>query len=733
MQNNQKTHQTSVADTLFVLLACVTLLTPLFFVPEYLGPFENAKFLAFLLLTELTLPAYLWVHFSRRRQLVCTRHPIPLSLMALIVAMVVAAAFGVDPFNSFFGNALRPTGVILYLHLALLTCYLYEIFTTRPRWSTKLTDLVIASATFAALYGVLESWFLPAFVSMDERSASVFGNPILFSSFLTLPLFLCLSRTQESRVKHKKFFACCAAIILTAILLSGTRGALVGLISGSLFWLVIKKIQGLYSWKKLWLVLGVSFVSVLCVGLLIRIFVPNDQPVVRLTDFTGTNVQARLTYWGLGVQGWLHDPLMGVGSENFYAITNRLGDKSPSTFTTPWPDKAHNALIGRLAGMGLLGIGAYLSLLFFLYRNGLRSHNPSCTAILAGVSAYLTQHLFVFETVSGLILFFFVIAWIAAQQTTNASTNDHRQNVPLMDPVRAGFFFLGTGTTIILIFGFLIPTHTFLLNIGRGNRIAAQNPSLAAAYYQAAESVPFIWDLRPLAKSYSNLLKTNTQDSDSETDFQTKIFEKGRLTFARLLAKHPLRAQYWNELGEMNLLFAVKQNGAVAQDGIDATKRASELAPQNPKPIQTFGYMLLQNGDTEHALTIAEDLKRRFPDDADSAWFLGQVLYKQQNFPQAAAVSYQAIRMGAAPTNTDVLFWLVEYFSRQQTYDNVIVLYKMLIETQPENLPLLANLAATYARAGQIENATETANILKQKDPASAQAVESFLQSLKTK
>ncbi|MBI4256890.1 O-antigen ligase family protein [Candidatus Uhrbacteria bacterium] len=653
----------TLAEWTLCILTCATLLTPLLFFPDYFSPFTNAKFIGFLLLVEITLPVYLVVRFSRLHQSSLRHNPIILAILALLLAMSISALFGVDPFNSFFGNASRPTGVFFYLHLGLFVLYLQELFSLGTPWKLRLTYLVVGIGTIAALYGLLESWLLPTFVSVDGRAGSIFGNPAVFASFLILPLFFSLGCLQRSVRPYSHMFLATSLLMTSAILLTGTRSALVGLLAGVVCWMFLWARHKPLPWKSLTTGL-IAFVIVMTGFVLaLRAVVPSNHVIYRLTDFSDINSQARLTYWKLGLIGWFDHPFLGVGSENFYTIADQYGDPANTITTSVWPDKSHSAFIGRLMATGLVGISVYLCLLFFACRALFTSKEPAHDLWFAGLIAYLVHGFFLFETVSGLIVFFFLLAMSASQNVPkNESTHTSKDGSVRVLTVGIGILF-----ALVLLLGFIHPMNQLLLAIGKGNRILQENTQTAMAYYQSTESLSFTWDSRLIASTYTDVLRTSIQTPNPPEERFRNLFKTAQIAFALSLTQHPLRAQDWNDLANIFLLQAIWEETDIAVEGVQAAERAIELAPFNPIPKETLGQIYTQK---------------------------------------------------------------IAFYVANARYDDLVAVYELLVVNNPDELPLLANLAAAYAKAGQTHKAIETANLLKERDPASASAVDVFLESL---
>ena len=393
--------------TILGVLCGLILVTPILFFPSYIQAMSTAKVIAFLLLTLLALPCYLAILFQKKEPWSVFRQPIILTFAAFILTLILSSLLGIDPLNSFLGTLQRPVSVVLFIHGFLVVLYLYELFTHQERWKRTYTNILIGVATLIAFYALFEGWLFPSFVSQEGRVASVLGNPIFLSSFLILPLFLSLARASDGAKKHKTLYRLASTIMMGAILLSGTRGAFVGLLAGGLFWFVSHITTHRTSLKP-FLTKSLAVVAI-GVALLFAVvtFAPEQTGLSRLVQVGDTNVLSRLAYWEMGLRGWQQAPVLGLGPGNFYRIADQLFTEETYDSSTTWPDKPHNIAIEWLTTTGLIGFGLYLALLVLLYRQGLRLRTTQSLILLAGLTAYVIQGQFVFHTFSELLTFLF--------------------------------------------------------------------------------------------------------------------------------------------------------------------------------------------------------------------------------------------------------------------------------------------------------------------------------------
>lgn len=530
------------------ILVGLALLTPLLFWPTFYLPFSSPTLLGFLFFVELALPVYLLLVARKQHPFTSLRHPIVLALILLTLTQILTSFTGVDPLNSLLGTLQRPISVIVSIHGLLLTLYVLELFSRDARWKQRLGVLVVGMGTLVAMFALGEGRIWPAFVAYEGRVASVLGNPTFLASFLLIPLFFSLAAAFEQAQKKQIPFLVAGIVMLSAILGTGTRGAILGLI--------VALVLGLGVWvfhrpmktrtRKTALLIGASSLVV------IFLFLTTSQSTVwqRLLSVQDENVQTRLAYWDMAFEGWQGAPLLGVGSGNFYAVADRLFTPDLYAYTTVWPDKPHNTLLERLVTTGLVGTVVWLVLLGLLYRELWRSHErPASFILLAGLSAYLIQGLFFFDGISDTIVFAFLMAWIIP---TSAPTPPKKR---LAISILAGA--VGIMLAILGILMLVLPLWGEAAQAGRGE----------------IPHTSIVIDDLLVSRTASSLAQSAPGNQQVEQLTQAIALYDVSVT------RHPVRQAAWNDQAWLYYLKAVLQSLPVETSGITAAHRAIELAP----------------------------------------------------------------------------------------------------------------------------------------------------------
>jgi O-antigen ligase len=683
---------TKQVKQIFFALMIAAVFSSLVFYSGFYIPFQTTKTFVFLTLVDIALPFYIYLLFQKPELRNIYKNKITIVLLLFMLAMIVSAIFGVDPLNSFLGNTYRKTGVILYLHMGLFSIYITSLFSLSKTWGNHLLKFLIVLGALTGLHGTLEFLrIIPSFYGND-RTAGLFGNPIFFSSFLIIQLFLSLYFAQKTKNKNRFYYYAASFLMLLGILSTGTRGALLGIISGTLVWIA------LFAWNKTKNKKQLTLIALGTIGGLIALFfitqavMPQNSFMNRLTNFSGKNVSSRLNYWKIGIVGFKDAPLIGVGTENYYTIADKYFTRDLYATSENWPDKPHNQFVEFLTTIGLIGFGLYLVLLFFLFKILFTSTNKN-RFLIAGLVAYIIQNMFVFDTVAAMIVFFLFIGYLNSFNKIRSDSNIKSNNL-----LRNTLIGLSIIASLLLITNLHYPN-------------TQKDVGILADEYK---------------KEYDQALNSG-KSSPKEID---KLFTRSINKYEEAISLHPKHTRYWYGLSRVYLLKAVAEGTPIHQKGIDATRKTIELAPNRIEAQLSEIFILKQNGDDNGALKLAEEIHTDSPNDAEASWVLAGLYYEQNRIDEAAELGYHAIVYGLHINNTNSLMWLTEHLTAKEDYLKLARTYEYVYKIN-QDLSILPNLAATYAATGNKTKAIETANLLLQKDPSSKPAVEAFIQSIK--
>jgi O-antigen ligase len=684
----------------YLALLVAIFFVPLIFWPKLYNAFSSTKVLMFWMLVDVL--GVLWIYlavrtdeFSKLR-----RDPIVLALLVFVFIQIVSSLLGVDQWNSFFGDLRRYSSILMTLHLSVYAMAIIFFLRRTPVWQVRFVHLLIVVASLVSVHAVFE-WasFVPSLVDFD-RASSVFGNPIYLASFLIIPLFLSLGECKKEEGSKRILFAALSLLIFLGILATGTRGALIGLVAGFVVMVVqILLHRGLS--KRVPMVTAIIIVLVFGSMYLIGQNSAEESILYRITHFSGENVSSRLAYWNLGIQGSFDAPLLGVGNENYYIVADKNYQAEDYGFDDTWIDKPHNYFVELLVTNGVLGLLSFLVLIGLLLKRSWRTKGYLAPALVA----YLAQSLFIFDTISASITFFFLIALIVAQKKREDG-----------EALRWGSKIQVVGTLLIcvVLFGFTIPYARTVYALGQSDDLQKAS--------EIIDKQLVVYDYGNVAEVYFNSLLANQFDQD--------LFEKTEGYYLRAISRHPEQAKLWYQLARLYITQATEAGTVVSEDGVSAADMVLELAPGriNGQYMQVFIVEL--SGDSEKAIEMAENLYDLFPDDPETIWILAQLYLSHERVDSGLVLAIDALEQKLKLLSSNDLLLLVSLFAERGQYDQVVNVYERAVDMFPSELTLLPGLAASYATIGDTKSAIETAQELMRLDSHSTDAAQAFIESL---
>src|SRR3990167_1410728 len=204
-------------------------------------PFITGKNFAFRILVEVIAGA--WLALVLINPAYRPKRSALLGAFALFVVVVALAdALGVYPFKSFWSNYERMDGWITLVHL-----FLYFVVASSALNTEKLLrafwHVSLAVSAVVGVYGLLQlagvASLNPGFSSLSRIDAT-FGNPIYLAAYMLFNIGIAAmlwARAWQETTRGERFWLSTfygGVIALDALILfmTGTRGAMLGLIGG---------------------------------------------------------------------------------------------------------------------------------------------------------------------------------------------------------------------------------------------------------------------------------------------------------------------------------------------------------------------------------------------------------------------------------------------------------------------------------------------------------------------
>jgi len=712
---------------LLFLAPCLALI----FIKGFYFPFIITRTLYFRLLIELALSLYfllLAMDFKKYRPKLNLTF---ILLGVFLVINVIAAIFGLDFYKSWWSNFERMEGVIGLIYLAVYLFLLVTVFKAKRDWLINIR-VILAASLLVSLYGLAQRFsLLPVFEAGVDRISSTIGNAAFLAGFLLLAIGLgAYYYTVEENKKYRYFGLLVMAIDLVVLLLTSTRGAILGLLIGILAWSILTAIFGRGKLRKyssiilaIFIVTGIGF-------FFSRQFLANSpvEPLRRLAtiSFNDPTVSNRLAVWRMALDNFKERPWLGVGLENFNLVYNKYFTPK---ITEDWFDRTHNVYLDQLATNGLIGLAAYLAIfvyLFVLLFRKRREDLPQFTILSSLFLAYGIHNFFVFDTINTSLVYFFLIGFLSFKEpVTNGVSQAEIDPAGKVNNKLVNFF------VVLLIIANL---YAFYYLIYRPLKI---NRSLYIGYYYTLADPDRSYENFKTALSYrfgseESALQLNnsydTLESDSITNqsdlkkFYNLTKEKSEFADSNF----PLDIMVKLRLGQ--LLINNYQSDNDLKEAETLLKACLDLSPGRPEAYYLLYNLYSKQKDLTQAEIVIRQLTDRLPWLGDAKIVLADIVY--QTDPRQAE---QLFNQGINEFHTskdNILEKIIEYLLNAKRYQETIPYYLQLITDVPERYDYRIDLSKVYYLSSQIDKAIEQINIINSKSPQTLKGNESYLNLL---
>ena len=383
------------------------------------------------------------------------------------------------PALSLYGSSWRRYGALGQFALLLLAWSIYG----QARRIGIFLRVVTAAGLLTALYGIAQylGWdpLLPrSAYHIGEglwtivRPPSTLGYSSYFATWLLFVIFWCLALPM-------KFTRVILSAAIIALLLTGTRAAIVGLIAGGAVWCY-------------WRGLRLSR-RALGIGLLVPI-----AGIVFYFSPIGWQMRSRARWfqedpwggarpllWRDSLRAGLARPVLGYGPETFTAVFPRFESRE---LARAYPDFAHesphNIFLDALVSEGIPGLLLLMAWCTFGLAAAwrIRAKHPTISAALAGaLAAGIVSQLFTVFILPTAVIFF---ATVALAEGLDSDAAPPRRYIPMALPL---LYFAGQ---------IALEDHALLLT---QRALASGDVASALSHYTQSRNADDLWYSRTLA------------------------------------------------------------------------------------------------------------------------------------------------------------------------------------------------------------------------------------------
>ncbi|OGJ60195.1 hypothetical protein A2635_05485 [Candidatus Peribacteria bacterium RIFCSPHIGHO2_01_FULL_51_9] len=644
-----------------------------------------------------------------------------LGAFALFVVVIgVADAFGAYPFKSMWSNYERMEGWVTLAHLLAYVVVAVSVLNTENLWR-RLFQWSLFVSLCLSLLGVLQVFGIFSSAGgtsgLSGRVAATFGNPIylaaymLFHIFIAGMLFAQMLKVREAgrRLAPALFYGGVIGLDTLALLLTGTRGAMLGLLGGAFLTLVLLSLAP--GSRRLRRITIGAFIGLIVAGG--ALWAARDSAFVNSVGFLGrlasisltdNTTKARFLNMGIAWEGVKERPILGWGQENYALVFDKYYD--PRMYAQEqWFDRVHDSIFDWWIAGGTLGLLAFLGVfgaaLWVLWRASLTRRTDDAftheeRSILTGLlAAYFVHNLTVFDNITSSILFATVLAYIAYREMTTGKT------APLLSralPSRALLFAAPLCAALLALVVWGINANAYAANRAL---IGGMQPQEAGLEYNLTLFEKAVsYDTYGTQEAREQLAQIAVQilaSNQVPTEIKQRFTATAVSELEKQAALSPLDARF--------PLFAASVLSAAGDYKNAATllEKARQLSPGKQTILYELGQNAYFRGDADAAVRYFEEAYKLAEDNVVARIYYAMVLIRLGRDEEAERILAPIIPTGQAADQRI----LAAYVEREQ-YGKLIPLWEARVEAVPTDVQAYFTLGAAYYVVGERAQAIAT-------------------------
>lgn len=732
----------------------LTAFMPLVIFSEFMSPFHFGKVLVFRSLIEILAIFYVVVLVKYGKSYLPPLTPLLAAVTFFTLAFGLATFTSINIYQSFFGTLERMGGWFSFLHFWLFFVIATAILRKKDDW-LMFIKISLAVSLLSSFYGFLQKTDLQWVIGSGGRNKifGTIGNPALFAGYIIINAFLALmmyirpapsGSLASQRSQNEKFFYGLVFILdAVAVLLTGVRGSVLGMIVGLVVFGLLYSYD--FSSPKLKKITIGFFILVMAIsGILYSLrnvgFVKESHYLSRYADISPKSftVQTRFWAWQAGFNGWndsLKTLFLGSGPEMFNIPFSKhfnpkffRGIGSETLF-----DRAHNQFLEVLFTMGLIGFIAYI-LIFIRAFTGLNKMNDTAEnkifrlGLISTLIAYTIHNFFIFDTSPNYLMFFLVLGFI------NYLSLSQLQTIINKKTKNANFSAVFVG--IILIVAVTFSIYKFEVVPAKANYTTtrgivaswASNDDLAFQKFKEAMSYDTFgrYEIRHRYGQYI-LEKANSRGVDEKTKARILVAIENIEKNTKESKQDYLPYLY---LSRLYIMLGKNDSDSAYNDlALQNSMKALEVSPTFVRTYYEIAQAHLNKKNYAEAARWFEKAVNLNPEVLLSKWYLGITLVQEGKVLEGLKVIEES---GYPYKNEETdLLRLVDIYISLNNFKKLAELFEALTVLKPKNPQYFASLAAAYKQTGEKEKAVKAAQAAAALDPTFAKEAQDFINSLR--
>lgn len=719
----------------------LTLLTPLVIGESLIFPFVTTKAYFFYILIDILLIVYLLL--LSQKKIYPQKSKLLLIFIGITLLGLVLDLFGVSFKNSFWGNYERMMGVYTSIHFLIYLWLLISVFNHKGKYY-KLLNISLVFSLLIAIYGFLQ-YFQVNFFGMvspaDNRIIATFGNAAFLAGFAMVFIFIALYLFFKTQNKYLRVFYLVSILAnIVIMLMTATRGALVGLASALLVILVLLIL--FYRNNKIKIASGALLVIMIL--LTSSIFVFKDSALIKnnlaLRRISEINLQeattaSRLALWKMSLEATNDRPIAGYGQNNVRIPLDKYHDYN---LVEEWFDSSHNKFLDELLAHGLIGFLAQLfffgALFWALFKK--RKQDIIGSIILIGLLvAYLVQALFIFDSFVLSVLLMLVLGLILVRDS-------HHQEKMICNKNLAIYISIPLAIVLIVFFAWWYNNNISAAKIMAASFEVKGDDIGAMELYEAAEDKLFInYDILAPIIIQKALDIFQRDNYDRYTDVQLNNFvDLATRVYTRAIKDSGGYSKFYVNLAKTYQLASRHPRLDYMEESMDLLNKAKEISPNRIDIYYALAQSYYFQNDIDRAEQILEKAlsigggKQADYKLAQTYYNLAQIQSHKGDTKEALYNLQKAFNLGQKQNYYTIGFNQLEEFAKifisREDWESTVEVFIMMHNLEPDNLDIYYNVALAYSKNNKLDFAKEWIDKILVKDPSREEALKQFINSL---
>jgi len=364
----------------------------LVFTPLARGSVQGWAITVIHIVTLIALAAF-FLEKSQTGSWVWIKTPLDKPIICILLLCILSSVFSLHRYSSFWS-------MVLLINYVVIFYLIINTVRTRSQFR-QLVYLIIGVAVFLSIFGIIKQsganpfpwWDYQDIPQNTNRLSATFGNADHLAGYMemAIPILLGLFITGPRGVKIYLIIGL-TLLLLTALILSLSRGGWIGAFTGFFFMTVVLLFDRHFRTKRLVLILACSFFAVMFIVL-------SNTPVVeRIRTLEQNNkisiIESRVSRWKGTIAMIKDHPILGTGPGTFATVFTQYqppGHAKRSFF-------AHNDYLHFASEVGLFLIPIIVLMIITLFIKGFnKMRNPSrlvqgiTLGAMSGITAILVH------------------------------------------------------------------------------------------------------------------------------------------------------------------------------------------------------------------------------------------------------------------------------------------------------------------------------------------------------